>query len=253
MRTSLARQRLTGVLTGALLLFLVLPAAPASAHASLIATAPGPSSSVDSPKAIMLRFDHPTKPAPDGIVLSGPKGKVAGVNAVSADDVTVRAALPSMLAPGAYTVAWRCLGKDGHVLEGTFTFTVKTARATEVAPVAAPAAAARIVAAPAAPRASAVAVASAVAPAVDPTLLAEARAVVAAGRSAATKAAIPQLAVSKPAAAELAAPTNVASQGPGLTLSVGFGLAALLAVIALGMSLRNPLPVEPAPAEVHPT
>ena len=35
-------------------------------------------------------------------------------------------ALPSGLAPQTYTVAWRGMGDDGHVVRGEFTFTVGT-------------------------------------------------------------------------------------------------------------------------------
>jgi methionine-rich copper-binding protein CopC len=41
------------------------------------------------------------------------------------DPKAFEAAVEGALDPGAYTVAWRAMGDDGHVVRGEFTFTVR--------------------------------------------------------------------------------------------------------------------------------
>jgi methionine-rich copper-binding protein CopC len=40
---------------------------------------------------------------------------------------TLMAAITGTMSGGTYTVNWQTAGKDGHVIKGDFTFSVKTA------------------------------------------------------------------------------------------------------------------------------
>ena len=64
------------------------------------------------------------------LALEGPSGKVelgkvaAGMAEGKADNSVV-APVVGTVTPGVYTVNWRTSGADGHILTGTFAFTIK--------------------------------------------------------------------------------------------------------------------------------
>ena len=68
--------------------------------------------------------------AVSALALEGPSGKVelgkvaAGMAEGKADNSVV-APVVGTVTPGVYTVNWRTSGADGHILTGTFAFTIK--------------------------------------------------------------------------------------------------------------------------------
>jgi copper transport protein len=107
----------------ALAVALALPAV-ASAHATLQSTTPKFGKELQSsPRTITLHFDQIVTPVPGSILVlngvgknfAGP-GRVEGTNLVA----PVRA-----LKVGAYTVRWRAISADSHVVSGVWTFGVR--------------------------------------------------------------------------------------------------------------------------------
>jgi methionine-rich copper-binding protein CopC len=98
----------------------------ALAHAQLSASMPADQQSLQSPpKALMLHFTEAVRLtaltiARDG---EGPK-QVGSLPAGSMKDFSIAA---PALAAGHYSVSWRALAADAHVMTGTFTFTVDAA------------------------------------------------------------------------------------------------------------------------------
>ena len=120
-REALATALLTGL---ALLVVLVGGAGPASAHASLVGTAPADGSTVESaPTKVTLRFDENIR-APSVIVVNGPDGRRADHGSTTVVDNTVAVAVRVRTA-GRYTVAYRVLSADGHPVSASIGFTFR--------------------------------------------------------------------------------------------------------------------------------
>ena len=108
----------------ALGLMLVLPAAPAVAHASLLHSTPGDGAVMaQAPGLVELVFSEPVALVSDGFQLYDNTG---GHRAVPAEqlDATVSASLPSDLPEGSYTLGWRVVSDDSHPVSGVLSFTV---------------------------------------------------------------------------------------------------------------------------------
>jgi methionine-rich copper-binding protein CopC len=103
-----------------------------SAHLKVEKTFPESGATIElAPKELRVWFSQsPTLPV-SGLALEGPGGKVevgkvaAGQTDGKADHSLV-AAISGTLAPGKYTASWKTSGSDGHILTGTFEFTLKT-------------------------------------------------------------------------------------------------------------------------------
>jgi methionine-rich copper-binding protein CopC len=83
-----------------------------------------------SPDAVRLWLSEPAElPATKITVTSDAKAPVAVANATRAAgaDAPIEARFAKPLTAGRYTVTWKTMSKDGHVVSGTFAFTVKTA------------------------------------------------------------------------------------------------------------------------------
>lgn len=84
-----------------------------------------------SPKQVRVWFSEAPTLVVSSITVMGPSGKVElgtlalGKNGETSDDSMV-ADVKGALSPGKYTVSWRTSGKDGHMLTGTFEFTLKS-------------------------------------------------------------------------------------------------------------------------------
>jgi copper transport protein len=107
------------------LVALALPAA-ASAHATLIKTEPAYGKRVErSPSLVRLQFDQSVDVLPNAIHVYDAKGRLlSGRTRASADKRTIVAPV-SRLPRGGYTVRWRAVSADGHVVSGVFTFGVR--------------------------------------------------------------------------------------------------------------------------------
>jgi copper transport protein len=105
------------------LLALALPAS-ASAHATLRSTSPSFGEELRvSPSAIRLHFDQYVKVLPGSMQVLDVKG-VNHATTVTAQGQDVVAPLPK-LPRGAYTVRWRAISADTHVVSGVWTFGVR--------------------------------------------------------------------------------------------------------------------------------
>jgi len=106
---------------------LVAFASIAAAHTPLTASGPPAKATVAAPvKEIVLEFGGDVRLT--AVVQTDAQGsnkKVAAIPAAVAKKFTL--AVEEDLKPGAYTVNWRAVGADTHVVSGDFRFTVATA------------------------------------------------------------------------------------------------------------------------------
>jgi methionine-rich copper-binding protein CopC len=107
-------------------------ASPASAHNTLTSTSPAHQETVQvAPQAVVLTFDQPAILMGTEVVVTGPSGQVQQGQPQLADNTITEDLQPGAPA-GAYTVAWRVTSADGHPVSGAFSFTAKTAAATQL-------------------------------------------------------------------------------------------------------------------------
>lgn len=106
------------------------PAAPNLPHLKLTRAFPAPDTTVTAaPEGIRLWFSEEadlvatriTVTATNGVRI--PLGKPARA---PGRDMPIAAGFTTPLAPGRYTVAWKTMSKDGHVVSGTYAFTFAT-------------------------------------------------------------------------------------------------------------------------------
>jgi copper transport protein len=104
----------------------LLPASPASAHATLQGTVPAADQLVDAPPpAVELTFDEPVEALAGAVEVYGPEGGRVDTGEVEAASGGAVVRAPLEQGPeGTYTVAWRVTSEDGHTLAGSFVFHV---------------------------------------------------------------------------------------------------------------------------------
>ena len=112
--------RISRWLAGAVLL---ASCAIASAHTHLEAAVPAKDSTVSaSPEKISLTFSGPARVTALAIQKEGgEEQKLAPLPTEASTQISVPA---PKLAPGKYTVVWRVMGSDNHVMSGKYQFTV---------------------------------------------------------------------------------------------------------------------------------
>jgi copper resistance protein C len=119
------------VVAAALLAALMLVAADCWAHAVLVRSAPPARVSLTrSPARVQLWFNERLEPAYSKVSVWGDDGRQ-----VDSANGTVDAGEPTRLSvgvpplpPGTYTVKFRVLSVDGHLVESSFPFTVRARR-----------------------------------------------------------------------------------------------------------------------------
>jgi methionine-rich copper-binding protein CopC len=135
------RKRSTGpvALLLASCLSLGAAAAPTLAHAKLVESQPaGGSVLEEAPEQLRLRFDEPVRieesPEPEPSPLDPLQVYSEEGSRVDRNDTRVDARSPNVLVvglkelpDGVYGVDWNVTSSDGHVLDGTFGFTVERA------------------------------------------------------------------------------------------------------------------------------
>jgi copper transport protein len=122
---------LRSLLVVAVMAFVLVPATPASAHASLLTTTPAAGYSVaSSPPALTLVFDQPVSVRGTPLRVDGPGGAVeVGAARLSNGDRWLTAAVPRPLAHRHYMVTRQVVPEDGDVVGGSYSFAVGTAAA----------------------------------------------------------------------------------------------------------------------------
>jgi methionine-rich copper-binding protein CopC len=99
------------------------------AHAALTKSNPGNREVLaHSPEAIHLKFNEKVEAKFSKVSLEDAQGKAItlGAPAIADDDpYALQTPLTATLAPGRYTVRYRVLSQDGHVIEKSFVFTIE--------------------------------------------------------------------------------------------------------------------------------
>ncbi|HVD77025.1 MAG TPA: copper resistance CopC family protein [Vicinamibacteria bacterium] len=126
-------RRWRGVVPAGVLLagLLLCPAPPARAHASLVRSAPAHRAVLGQmPERVQLWFNERLEPAYSTVSVWNEAGAQ-----VDSGDVTVGPDDPRRLSvtvetrqSGLYTVKYRVLSVDGHIVDNRFTFTVRASR-----------------------------------------------------------------------------------------------------------------------------
>lgn len=123
------------LLLAALLAALVLgPAAPASAHATLVASDPAEGQVLDAaPDELRFTFTESIAEVPDGVRVFDARGEAVGSSS-SVDGETLVVDLTDRVADGTLVVLWRILSADGHPVTGSLSFSVGAPSETVVRP-----------------------------------------------------------------------------------------------------------------------
>jgi methionine-rich copper-binding protein CopC len=103
---------------------------PAASHAVLVRSSPARRTVLSQPpRRVELTFNEPVEPAYSTVSVWGADGR-----RVDSQDISVSPADPRVLSvglpeltPGTYTVRFRVLSVDGHIVESTFPFTIRPA------------------------------------------------------------------------------------------------------------------------------
>jgi copper resistance protein C len=107
-----------------------------SAHTDLDFTLPTDGASVGEPVSeITVGFTEPVTLVGPGFEVLDPQGNVIVPFAVTDDDRVFRLQLDPPVGGGVVAVAYEVRSADGHVVEGTFTFTVSVPAPTTTTPV----------------------------------------------------------------------------------------------------------------------
>ncbi|GAA2620555.1 copper resistance protein CopC [Dactylosporangium fulvum] len=118
------------MLLGALFI-LVLPAAPASAHATLVKTAPVAGTVLDQlPGEVTLTFSESVRIVPDKIRVIGPDGGRVDTGKPVARDTELVIPLKSGGPKGTYLVSYRVISADSHPISGGYSFSYGEVSAT---------------------------------------------------------------------------------------------------------------------------
>ena len=117
-----ARRLLVGL---AVLVAVLLPSSPAWAHNLMVGSDPAAGAELTSaPKKVTLRFLQTLNTEHTQIVVSDASKRVVPTTKPTFVRNTGTVTFGPDLANGTYTVAYRTLSVDGHVVEGSFPFTV---------------------------------------------------------------------------------------------------------------------------------
>ena len=114
------RRRLSATL---LVLFATLAVSHAFAHSKLIASVPAEAAVLNAaPPMLQLTFNEPLRLT--ALTLESADGSSRAIENLPAEQQTQFELTPPVLAAGPYTLTWRGIGKDGHVVSGTVKFTL---------------------------------------------------------------------------------------------------------------------------------
>ena len=134
------------VLLGFLMLAgLVLTAPHASAHTVLTGTDPAADTTIDAgPARVTATFNENLQPTFAAMTVIGPDGNLWSQGETSVQGATAGVGLRPLGPSGRYTVNYRVTSDDGHVVSGSWSFTVRSASTGAPGPAATPPAKDRI-------------------------------------------------------------------------------------------------------------
>jgi len=118
------------LLTSALIFIPILNSPVAHAHAALESTIPAKGAIVaKTTKMIVMRFAEDILvlqgKKPNSILVTNSSGKKVSLGNVTIVGAKITTALKVPLSPGKHTVKYRVVSADGHVVAGSYSFTVK--------------------------------------------------------------------------------------------------------------------------------
>ena len=117
-------RRVAAIIAG--LLLLLLPVAPASAHAQLVSMTPAADSTVTvAPHRVVLRFGETMQPLGSDVVVLDPSGGQVQTDELRVRGRTITVGLNRLTASGTYRVNYRILSSDGHVVSDSRAFTFR--------------------------------------------------------------------------------------------------------------------------------
>jgi len=97
-----------------------------SAHLKLTRSAPAADAVLESPPAtLQLWFSEEPLLLMSAVTLTGPAGPIKLAAPRAGGDRSLVVTVGTTLEPGAYRIAWKTAGDDGHVISGTVDFSVK--------------------------------------------------------------------------------------------------------------------------------
>ncbi len=108
----------------ALVAALLSIAAPALAHTAVRETSITNNATLSAPPtSFTITFSAPTGLA--NVTLTNAAGREVPINYAPSRAMAASFAIPlPALAPGAYTISWRTMSRDGHVMPGAVHFTI---------------------------------------------------------------------------------------------------------------------------------
>ncbi len=120
------RTALRGCLAAVLLIFGVAFGAPAAvAHTALTATDPVADSTVArGPALVTATFNEPLQPTFAAMTVVGPDGNLWSSGQAEVRDAQASVAVRPLGPAGRYTVNYRVTSADGHVVTGSWSFTL---------------------------------------------------------------------------------------------------------------------------------
>lgn len=111
-------------LTVLLLALLLVPAAPATAHAVLVSSSPGANAVLPSaPTEVVLTFSEPVREVPDKVRVIGPDGRRVDRGKPVFEGAVVTVPVDPGPA-GTYLVSYRVVSADSHPVSGGYTYSV---------------------------------------------------------------------------------------------------------------------------------
>lgn len=122
----MARTLHAGSMVGALLLSLTLLTTGAMAHSTNLGTVPADGAELTVvPEQLMISFDEPARLTQVDAVRVSSEGTDNERLDLPQDALIDNAVDLPDLGPGMYTITWRALSADGHVVNGSFSFSVE--------------------------------------------------------------------------------------------------------------------------------
>ena len=120
----------SSLLISALIFIPILNSPPAHAHAALESTIPAKGAIVStSTNRVSMLFGEDilvlTGKNPNAISVTNQRGTVVSTGVAVVSGMKIWQSLKTPLQAGRYTVKYRVVSADGHVVSGSYTFTVK--------------------------------------------------------------------------------------------------------------------------------